>query len=219
MSSIATTDVLDETLDPKVFDQLVPPPGPRWRRIAAWTLFVGLLVGIGWLSVSGTASPHLDGSQVQGLGGAGPVYVDLSVRNDSPVVDIEVTGGPAPQPGLRVIGYGRQVPDAVGTTGLTPQARRSLDRNPFPIRIRPGRSVELTVWFDVTDCAAIAKSSAGSGVDLQVAIARGPFSLMTHTRTVGAEIGLRSTSEDQLASLTSPDGWPAGIAQFRCGFQ
>lgn len=217
MSSTATTDVLVETPDPKVLDQLVPPPGPRWRRIAAWTLFVALLVGVCWLSMSGTASPHLDGSRVQSSGGSGPVYVDLWMRNDSPIVDIEVTGGPAPQPGLRLIGYGRQAP---AVDRLSTRARRSLDPSPFPIRIGPGQSVELAVWFDVTDCAAIAKSSASSGVDLKVAIARGPFSLMTHTRTVGAgPIGLRTTADDQSTTLTSPDGWPAAIAQFRCGFQ
>jgi hypothetical protein len=166
--------------DEAELDQLVPPPGPAWRRVAGWLAFVGALVGIGWLWTSGTVTPRLE-NQGWSYGGEGPVHLTVTLTNPSRVA-VELVDGPRPRDGLRLLGYqvqalaedGRPVPSAVVA-------------DPFPARVEPGELLIVTVWYEVTDCGALeADRSTGDRIDVQARIADGPLGAVTRTRWIDA---------------------------------
>ena len=63
--------------------------------------------------------------------------------------------------------------------------------DPFPIRMEPRETLNLTTWYAVTDCAQITRTDVDdTDVDLQVRIADGPIASITRTRTIHADGGL-----------------------------
>ena len=197
MPEAATTN---SPVDETVLDELVPPPGPRWRRAVLWVAFVGAFGALMWGTTTGTLVPKVS-TTVQTWGGDGPVRITFDVRNMSRV-DVLLTDGPRPRAGLTSLGY---------TTGF-----RSDDRDasasaidPFPIRLGPDESIDLTIWYRVTDCQKIRSiDPEDDAIDLQVRIADGPASWITTERTVDAE---RLASDEN-----EPRSWPAAMAQFAC---
>lgn len=205
-------NVIDEATrsaddDSEVLDRLVPPPRPWSTRALLWIAFVTVVV-LGVRSVTtGTITPRIGHSWVTHLGGTGPVFVGFETTNRSRV-DIEIVGGPRARPGLVLRGY------AVGLPPLaSPIDEAAAVADPFPIRVRPGEAVALTVWFDVTDCAAITDAASDDReIDLQVRIAEGPFSTFTATRGISTDqLALRSTE-----TRAPESAWPAAVAQHVC---
>jgi len=189
--------------DQALIDELVPPAGSRLRRWLIWLLVLALVGAATWLFTSGTATPRLSQAEISSYGGSGPIQLGVRAINASRV-PIEVTSGPRSRPGLRLLGYG---PDP---------ALSALVVDPFPIRVQPGDTLDLTAWFDVEDCAAIARADAyDTGVDLQVRIADGPFSVLTRTRTVRANGGL-SGDLGTWAAGQHQAPWPLIAAQYAC---
>lgn len=198
MPASATTDV--------DLDLLVPPPGPRWRRAVGWLAFVAALVGIGWLWTSGTATPRLEGEGGWSSGGEGPVHSAFSITNRSRVA-VELVDGPEARDGLRTLGY--QVSPIV--EGEAP-GTAPLEADPFPARIEPGEAILLTIWFEVTDCDAVAADTgAGEQIDLQVRIADGPFSGVTRTRRLDAPVSLAGEQ-----GLDAAESWTVAMTEFAC---
>jgi hypothetical protein len=201
-----------------VLDQLVPPPGGALRRAALWVAFLAVAIGVTWAWTSGTVTPRLGASGPYGFGGDGPVYMAISVRNGSPV-DIELTDGPRPRPGLRLIGYTHRSAYIGGSDStlvhpLTPEAAPSSPR-PFPIRIPADRMITLVIWYDALDCEAIAQIDRDDrDLDLQVKIADGPLSLGTRTRRIPLLIG--SSAPSDVVGQNPP--WPIVMAQHACGW-
>jgi hypothetical protein len=124
------------------------------------------------------------------------------VQNNSRV-DIEVVDGPRPRPGLSSIGY---TTGSLTTVDYTPTKDPS---NPFPLRLAPGQSVQITAWYRVTDCQAIKGiGRTDDAIDLQVRIADGPASWITAERSIDTQ-GIGSTGPEH-------GSWSAGIAEFAC---
>ncbi|MEO6629716.1 MAG: hypothetical protein ABIP03_14245 [Aquihabitans sp.] len=198
MDETATTNPL---IDETVLDELVPPLGPRWRRVLGWVSFLGISGAFIWAATTGTVIPRVS-TGVQSWGGDGPVMISGYVVNDSRV-DIELAGGPRPVPGLALLGY---------TTGaFTPGPGTPVDTtiDPFPIRLHPGERIDLTAWYRVTDCAAVRDIDfSNHDIDLQVRIADGPASWLTVERPIDAT-GLMLTGN-------APTSWPAAIAEHVC---
>lgn len=145
--------------------------------------------------------PHVSTS-VEAWGGYGPVGVTTSVQNNSRV-DIEVVDGPRPRLGLSSIGY---TTGKYTTVGDMPAKGPS---NPFPLRLAPGESTQITAWYRVTDCEAIEGIGRNDdAIDLQVRIADGPASWITAERSIDAQ-DLASTGPQQAS-------WSAGIAERAC---
>lgn len=193
------------TIDPPVaehlLDDLVPPPGPRWKRLLLWVAFLGLVAGATWSITSGTVVPKVT-TGVNAWGGSGPVGVTVSVDNESRV-DLEIVDGPATPPGLELLGV---------TTGgvTTPDFRPAKDpTDPFPIRLGPHETIQFTTWYEVTDCQAIARiPSDDDTIELKVRIASGPASAFTAERTVDAS---------DLSDLDlQRSSWPAATAKYAC---
>ena len=198
MSESATAyPMIDET----ILDELVPPPGPLWRRVALWVAFLGIVGATAWATASGTVIPQISTS-ANGWGDDGPIMVATSVQNTSRV-DIEVVDGPRPRPGLSLLGY---------TTGsVTPVDTMPEEKlaDPFPLRLKPDEFVDLTAWYRVTDCQAIEDINQNDDqIDLQVRIADGPASWFTAERNIDAQ---------DLGSFDSAQtSWPAAIAHQAC---
>lgn len=183
-----------------LLDELVPPPGPRWRRVVLWTAFVGLLAALVWATISGTIVAKVS-TGVDSWGGAGPVSISTFVINDSRV-DIVVTDGPRPRPGLTLLGYTTRPPTPDGLPA-------GSQTDPFPLRLQPGERADLTAWYRVTDCDAIAGIDDGDdGVDLQVRIADGPAAWITTERSIDAQ----DLSQGEPVSTS----WPAAVAFHAC---
>ena len=117
-----------------LLDELVPPPGPRWRRVVLWTAFVGLLAALVWATISGTIVAKVS-TGVDSWGGAGPVSISTFVINDSRV-DIVVTDSPRPQPDLTLLGYTTRPPTPDGLPA-------GSQTDPFPLRLQPGERADL----------------------------------------------------------------------------
>lgn len=197
--------------DEAILDELVPPPGPRWRRVALWVVFLGAFGAFAWGTTSGTLVPKVI-TGVRGWGGDGPVSITVTVSNNSRV-DIELIDGPHTRPGLSLMGYTvsetqEWSPPSVEQTIPIEEPRPSEPpRDPFPIRLGPDESIELTIWYRVTDCDAIHDiDPSDDAIDLQVRIADGPASWFTIERTIHdlAHVGNEQTS------------WPATKARFAC---
>lgn len=198
MSETATTN---PPIDERILDELVPPPSPRWRRVVLWVAFLGIVGAFAWATTSGTVIPHVSTS-VEAWGGSGPVRVTTSVQNNSRV-DIEVVDGPRPRPGLSSIGY-----TAGNLTSVDNLPARGPS-NPFPLRLAPGESTQLTAWYRVTDCQAIKGIDRNDDeIDLQVRIADGPASWITTERTINAQ--------DLGPAGTQQVSWSAGITEHAC---
>ncbi|MEO6989185.1 MAG: hypothetical protein ABI239_11120 [Aquihabitans sp.] len=218
MSETATTNV---PFDEAILDELVPPPGPRWRRIVLWVVFLGAIGAFMWGTTTGTLVPKLIGG-VRAWGGDGPISITVDVGNDSPV-DIELIDGPHPRPGLSLMGYTasspqESFPPGYGQTIPLEEPRPSeLLKDPFPIRLGPNESVVLTIWYRVTDCDEIHDIDPGDGfIDLQVRIADGPASWITMKRSVYAQ-GLSNDGDEQLSWDEDEHlPWPATMAQRAC---
>ncbi len=178
-------------------DELVPPPGPRWRRTVGWSAFIAVLMGIGWLWSSGTATPRLS-AQGWGHGGEGPVHMSFVLANDSRVA-VEVMAGPRDRDGIELLGYTTSwLPGGIAGPG------GDLETDPFPVRIEPGGELSLTAWYDVTDCDVVAADTDVSDrIDLRARVADGPFGALTRTRWIEAP------STDQ-------EGWVQAMTRFAC---
>lgn len=211
VSDTATTDL---PIDEHILDELVPPPGPWWRRVLGWVSFLGIVGVLAWTIISGTVVPHAS-IVPESWGGTGPVSVTAAVKNDSRV-DIEVVAGPRARLGLSSIGYATGTP----TDAHQPSSGGS---NPFPLRVAPGKTLQITSWYRVTDCRAIkAISRNDDEIDFQVRIADGPASWITAERSsrdqmlgwIGADL-----DGDQKPGKSTPlhqESWAAGIAEFAC---
>ena len=192
----------DHAIEDELIDQLVPPLGPPWRRWSAWLVFLAVVVGATWAFTSGTVTPRLVGTGIWSWGGDDPVQIGVRLANGSRVA-IEVVDGPAPRPGLRLLGYSQGV--------------ESDDRvaDPFPIRIEPNRTLVLTAWYEVEDCDQLARTPADDRrIDLQVRIADGPFAALTRTRTI-ATAGLRA-DPGRIAGDPQDPPWVMVMAQYAC---
>lgn len=135
---------------------------------------------ISWAATSGTVIPQVSTSVVA-WGGTGPVGVTSEVMNDSRVA-IEVVDGARPRPGLKLMGYTTE-PNA--SSEFAPTESPS---DPFPLRLEPDQSVDLTAWYRVTDCQAVEDIDPGDGeIELQVRIADGPAAVhrRAHDRRQG----------------------------------
>lgn len=191
----------------EVLDRLVPPPRPWSTRALLWIAFA-TLVFLGVRAVqTGTVTPRLTRSYVTHRGGTGPVSVGFQTTNRSQV-DIEIVDGPRVRPGLQLLGY------TVGEPGPgEPLDESAVAADPFPIRLRPGDVISLTVWFDVTDCAAVTGISRDDrSIDIQVRIADGPFSAFTTTRQIGDDM----FSPRWSGAVPEETSWPAVVAQHAC---
>ncbi len=198
MPSIATPD---PSVDGALLDELVPPSGPRWRRTILWLAFLGLVGAFTWAVTTGTAIPQVD-TNVQMWGGAGPVGITSSITNTSPVA-IELVGGPHPRPGLTSLGY---TTGSLTTEDMVPVKAPS---DPFPLRLGPNESIDLTAWYRVDDCDAVLAIVPGDDqIDIQVRIASGPASWFTAERSIDARPLTTATDE--------PTSWPAAVARFPC---
>lgn len=211
---MSETATINPPIDERILDELVPPPGPRWRRVVLWLAFLGIVGAFSWAFTSGTVTPHVS-INVESWGGTGPVSVTTSVQNNSRV-DIEVVGGPRPRPGLTLIGYATGRP----TDDLQPKKRPS---NPFPLRLGPGESIQITAWYRVGDCQAIKGIDRNDdAIDLQVRIADGPASWISTERSsdqtligwIGADLG----TDQPLGKSTRlhQASWAAGISEHAC---
>jgi len=184
-----------------MLDELVPRPGPRWKRVVLWIAFFAVVAGATWSVTSGTVVPQVS-TWVTSWGGPGPVGVTVSVHNDGRV-PIEIVGGPGDQPGLDLLGY---------TTGST----AALDAGPagepatdLAVRIEPHQTVELTAWYRVADCDAIDRATVDDHtIELQVRVAEGPASRFTREQHVDASA---------LGTLEADDAsWPVAVAEHPC---
>ena len=130
-----------------------------------------------------------------------------SVRRIVPVDQfafaIEVVDGARPRPGLKLMGYTTE-PNA------SPEfAPTESPSDPFPLRLEPDQSVDLTAWYRVTDCQAVEDIDPGDGeIELQVRIADGPAAWFTAGRTIDAK-GVEPIDSPQMS-------WPAGVAYRAC---
>lgn len=205
MSEAATTDLVAEEA---ILDELVPPPGPRWRRAVLWVAFLGLVETCTWATTTGTIIPKVI-TGASSWGGTGPVNISMFVINDSRV-DIVVTDGPRARPGLSLIGY--------STTLDTPnQAPPENPVDPFPLRLHPGEQADLTAWYRVMDCDAIHDISTDDNrIDIQVRIADGPAAWITTKRTIDAQSLLLPDGSYLSSDDTASVSWPAAVAGFAC---
>lgn len=202
-----------------LLDVLVPPPGPTWRRVVAWVVFLAAVIAltVGWQE--GRVTPRLEEVRWVQYGGRGPVSVGVAFRNGSPV-DIEIVGGPHDRAGLRRLGY------VIGTVERDPihgidtidsgiewpidepdlaALVDRLDRDPFPLRLAPGQGVILTMFYDVVDCGRIRQiDERDVGVDLVVRMVGGPLRGIEHRR--------------EIRQFTASTSWPYEVAQHACGF-
>ena len=196
---------LNPPIGTQVLDELVPPPGPLWRRAALWLVVLGMMGAIAWAATTGTVIPQVS-ADVVAWGGTGPVGVTAELTNNSRV-DLEVVDGPRPRPGLSPIGF---TIDAVSTPGFA--ALSEPAENPtevFPLRLAPGERVHLTAWYRVSDCLAIEGIDHDDDrIELRVRIADGPASWFTSERTIDAQ-HLEPDDSD-------PTSWPAGLARRAC---
>ena len=200
MTSGATIDDLN---DGDLLDRLVPGAMSPVRRCGIWVMFLAPVVGATWMFTSGTATPRLSDTHVTGYGGAGPVQLSVEMTNGSRVA-IEVLGGPRARAGLTLLGYTHS------------SESRSYIRDPFPIRMEPRETLNLTTWYAVTDCAQITRTDVDdTDVDLQVRIADGPIASITRTRTIHADGGL-SGDEGTIAEGRVDAPWPVVISQYAC---
>ena len=203
MTDLATRPL---DVDPDLLDVLVPPPGPRWRRVVAWVAFLAVVAAAVWAVASGTVVPQVVDARVSSYGGSGPVQFGVQAANGSRV-PIEVLGALGSRPGLELIGYSVDG-SAIGADGRFDRA--ALDADPFPIRLEPGQGVDLVAWFDVTDCRAIRRlDPADREVRLRVRIASGIASQRTWTRSVG---GL----SDATGSAGAASTWVAAATTYAC---
>jgi hypothetical protein len=167
----------------------------------AWLAFLAAVIVTTWAFTSGTVTPRLGDTGVTSWGGDGPVQIGVRLTNRSRVA-IEIVDGPRARPGLRLLGYTRDVE----TTDYVP--------DPFPIRLEPNTGLVLTAWFAVEDCGRLARTPTDdTRIDLQVRIADGPFSAVTRTRSIATEGGVFSDSGPFAA--TSP-AWAVVMAQYAC---
>jgi hypothetical protein len=187
------------TIPAEVLDALVPPPAARWRRAALWLLFAAAVAGVGWAWNRGVANPEI-ATHVASWGGDGPVHLGFRIESRSSV-DIEITEGFDVPPGLRLIGYST----APFSDELDPA---DIEEDVFPRRVRPNGFVDMTAFFEITDCGLVANQADPARVT--VAIADGPFSWFEHRRVVGADVFAFSDG-------SSPEGWPAMISEATCG--
>ena len=194
MAEAATTSPSERSA---TVDLLIPSPGPAWRRVLAWVVFLGVVGTVGWLWASGTATPRL-ASQGSSWGGEGPVHAGIDVTNTSRVA-VEVVEGPAPRAGLALLGY------RVTHEGGTPSGPTVAD--PFPVPIEPGATVNLMMIYAVTDCAEIATDVVDDYVDLGVRVAEGPFTGRTRTVALDAP---------GLGAWDQPASWPTTITEYAC---
>lgn len=193
-------------LDPELLDVLVPPPGPRWRRVVAWLVFLALVAAVVWAVATGTVVPQLGDGHGSSYGGSGPVQHGVTASNGSRV-PVEVVGALGSRPGLRLIGYSVDG-SAIDADGRFD--RSALDPDPFPIRLAPGQGLDLVAWFDVTDCSDIdRRDPADREVHLQVRIASGLASHRTWTRSLPVLGQVEDGSE-------RPSTWVAAATQYAC---
>ena len=201
--NVSETATINSPLDERILDELVPPPGPRWRRALLWVAFLGIVVVSTWAFTSGTVTPRVSVA-LDSSSGSAPLGLTVSVQNNS-WVSVEVVGGPRPRPGLSLIGYTTGGP----TDDYQPKMRPS---NPFPVRLGPRESIEISAWYRVTDCQAIAGIDLNDDViDLQVRIADGPASWITAERS--SERWPMGWSMDHPEKQSS---WAAGLGQYVC---
>ena len=196
----------------ELLDRLVPPPRPLYVRVLLWSIFLVVVVGGSWSVTSGTVVPRIGHSYVVHHGGSGPVVLGFTTTNRSRV-DIEIVAGPRSRSGLQLRGY------TVSGGPLEAPANVSMAvSDPFPIRLHPGEVVEVTAWFDVADCNALASTPTGDRqVDLQVRIADGPFSAFTATRQIGGDWPAPQPSDALVADSSVTDvSWPVLISRFAC---
>ena len=199
--NVPESATLNPPIDEHLLDELVPPPGPLWRRAVLWVAFLGMVGAISWAATSGTVIPQVSTS-VMAWGGTGPVGVTSEVMNDSRVA-IEVVDGARPRPGLKLMGYTTE-PNA--SSEFAPTESPS---DQFPLRLEPDQSVDLTAWYRVTDCQAVEDIDPGDGeIELQVRIADGPAAWFTAGRTIDAK-GVEPIDSPQMS-------WPAGVAYRAC---
>lgn len=199
--NVPESATLHPPIDEHILNELVPPPGPMWRRAILWAAFLGMVGAISWATTSGTVIPQVS-TNVVAWGGTGPVGVTSDVMNDSRVA-IEVVDGPRLRPGLKLMGYNTE-PNA------SPEfAPAESPSDPFPLRLAPGQSVGLTAWYRVTDCQAVEGIDRDDDqIELQVRIADGPASWITAERTIDAT---------DVEPIDSPKtSWPAGVAHRAC---
>ena len=72
-----------------------------------------------------------------------------------------------------------------------------------------GQAIDLTAWYRVTDCRAIADIDRGDDkIDLQVRIADGPASWFTAERSIDTRAG------EQFDPPETP--WPASVSRRAC---
>ena len=200
MTSNATPSSLDAEMD-----QLVPPPGPAYRRVLLWVLFLALCAAVVWSTATGILSPKIENAQITSLGGDGPVQIQLLIQSGS-IVDLQVVDGPEVPPGLKLLGY------SIGDSATGEFRRTDVVRDPFPLTIRPDESLQLMAWYQVDDCNALGRDSEGKpDVDIRMKIASGPFSWVDHTRTV-ISFGGTDPQDD-----TAP--WAYSVSQFTCGHE
>lgn len=194
-------------VDPELLDLLVPPPGPRWRRVLAWVAFLALVSVVVLAVVTGTVVPAVDDAHVSSYGGRGPVQLGITAANASRVPIEVVDGSLGDRPGLRLIGYSVDG-SAIDVDGRFDRA--ALDRDPFPIRLAPGQGLDLVAWFDVTDCSAIDRlDPADREVRLLVRIADGPVAVRTWTRSIGGV-------DDETGSVNAARTWVAAATTYAC---
>ncbi|MEZ5247046.1 MAG: hypothetical protein R2707_18295 [Acidimicrobiales bacterium] len=186
------------TIPPEVLDALVPAPAARWRRAALWLLFAAAVAGVGWGWSTGIANPEIS-THLASWGGDGPVHLGFRVESRS-AVDIEITEGFDVPDGLRLLGYTTApFSDELGIA--------DIDGGVFPVRVRPDGPVDITAFFEITDCGLLANQVGPARVT--VAIADGPFSWFEHRRVVGTDFFAASDATGQGA-------WPTAISEGAC---
>jgi hypothetical protein len=189
---------VQSTIPAEVLDALVPPPAARWRRVTLWLLFAVAVAGVGWVWNTGVANPEI-ATHVASWGGDGPVHLGFRIESHSSV-DIEITEGFDVPPGLRLLGYSM----APFSDDLGPV---DIQDDVFPARVNPDSFVDITAFFEITDCDLLTSQVGPARVT--VAIADGPFSWFEHRRVVGADFFTDSDG-------SSPHGWPTMISEATC---
>ena len=108
----------------------------------------------------------------------------------------------------------REPPVAPRAAPGTPQQRSTLRHgDPEGVHQRggvcAGQAIDLTAWYRVTDCQAIADIDRGDDkIDLEVRIADGPASWLTAERSIDVQ------TQGLIDSSTT--SWPAAVAHHAC---
>ena len=180
-----------------VVDALVPPPASRRRRFVAWGLFAAAVVAGVWYWSTGAVNPEIE-SRAATWGGDGPVYLGFRIESRSST-DIDITAGFDVPDGLELIGY--------TTTPFSEDldvAEASGD--PFPVHLEADGAVDLTAFFEVTDCDALRGRTDVAAVT--VSLASGPFSWFDARRTIATDLFVQDDG--------TPQGWAPAIAAGVC---